>query len=36
MVSVVVPSDRLEHEADALLDAWEPLMAQVWPQHHPL
>ena len=32
MVSVVVPSDRLEHEADALLDAWEPLMAQV--RHH--
>ena len=30
MTSVVVPSDRLEHEADALLDAWEPLMAQVW------
>ena len=29
MTSVVVPSDQLEYEADALLDAWEPLMAQV-------
>ena len=29
MTSVVVPSEQLEHEADALLDAWEPLMAQV-------
>ena len=30
MTSVVVPSEQLEHEADGLLDAWEPLMAQVW------
>ncbi len=30
MTSVVVPSEQLEYEADALLDAWEPLMAQVW------
>ena len=29
MTSVVVPSEQLEYEADALLDAWEPLMAQV-------
>ncbi len=34
MTSLVVPSEQLEYEADALLDAWEPLMAQVQILHN--